>query len=77
MNKIIQGVPTKERWADGVDHTDIEKRVTVFIQGKHGRIGLVVPENKPTEKEWHDLHQSIAEIVTNSIINTSKMKEDS
>jgi hypothetical protein len=45
---------------------DVEKKVTKFIQGKHGMIGIIAPEKPPTEKEWNELHRAIAEIVINS-----------
>jgi|UPI0005D12B92 hypothetical protein len=41
---------------------DIESKVTRFIQGKHGLIGIIVPSRKPTEEEWTELHRTIAEI---------------
>lgn len=44
----------------------------VEIQGKHGRINLVVPNRKPTKEELDNLHRIIAE----TIVNTHRLKQE-
>lgn len=42
---------------------NLEERVSVFIEGKHGRIGLIVPESPPSAQDWVDLHRTLAIIL--------------
>jgi hypothetical protein len=35
----------------------------IKIQGKHGEINLMVPENKPTQEQLYDLHKVVADII--------------
>lgn len=39
---------------------DIKNRVTIFIQGKHGMIGIIQPEEEMTEEESAAFHRGIA-----------------
>jgi hypothetical protein len=43
-------------------YKDIDKCVSKWVQGKYGRIGIIVPDRKPTRAEWEDLHITLAEI---------------
>lgn len=45
------------------EHQDIKERVTMYIDGKHGRIGIIAPKNRPTEAEIIQYHRTIAEII--------------
>lgn len=45
------------------EHEDIKERVTMYINGKHGRIGIIAPKNRPTETEISQYHRTIAEII--------------
>lgn len=38
----------------------------VEIDGKYGKICLIVPNKKPTKEEWVELHHTIAEAIINS-----------
>lgn len=48
------------------DHHDIKDQVTMYIEGKHGRIGIIVPQRKPTIDEVTQYHRTIAEIIINN-----------
>lgn len=39
-----------------------DKRI-VEIQGTHGMIYLGIPNRKPTEEEWDELHNTIAKAI--------------
>jgi hypothetical protein len=72
MNPKREGKPMQA----AAEYRGIEERVTCFIQGKHGRIGIIVPDTPPTEQEWIDLHRAIAEIlVRNALNNNAATKE--
>lgn len=43
----------------------IESKVVKWIEGKHGMIGIVIPEKKITEVEWKCIHEQIAQIMIN------------
>ncbi|GBF73133.1 hypothetical protein PA598K_01418 [Paenibacillus sp. 598K] len=46
---------------------NIKEKVTHYIEGKEGRrIGLIVPENLPTEEELDGLYRRLAEIALRS-----------
>lgn len=51
---------------DQICEKKIEERVSLWIDGKHGRIGIISPENKATPEEWVWLHRKIAEIALQS-----------
>jgi hypothetical protein len=44
---------------------NIDKRVLLYIEGRHGRIGIIVPDRKPTEQEWKNFNETITEIIYN------------
>jgi hypothetical protein len=44
---------------------DIDKRVDLYIEGGHGRIGIIVPYEKPTAEEWRIFNETISEIIYN------------
>lgn len=45
---------------------EIESKVIAYIPTPNGRIGIIIPENKPTEEEWYELHKIVAEILISS-----------
>lgn len=45
---------------------DIQERVTIYIPGRHGRIGIIVPDHKPTIEEVTQFHRKIAEVIVNN-----------
>lgn len=51
---------------------NIEEQVAVWLDGKHGKIGLILPDRKPTIDEWNELHQEIAEIMVRAIKKAPK-----
>lgn len=58
------------------DYSNIHEKVAMFVQGKYGRIGIIVPDRKPTRAEWEDLHVTLAEIaVRNAMRAAEEMKE--
>lgn len=49
------------------NYQDIEQNVKLWITGKNGnRIGLIYPDEQPTEDEWRKFNQDIAELVYNN-----------
>ncbi|MCG7320223.1 hypothetical protein [Brevibacillus laterosporus] len=54
---------------------DIRERVTLWIDGKHGRIGIIAPKEKPTRKEWVELHREIANIIVQSAKRKKEVSE--
>lgn len=54
------------------DYSYISSKVSRYIDGKHGRIGIIVPEREPTLEEWVDLHKTLAEIAVKSAIKRVK-----
>ncbi|MCY9765031.1 hypothetical protein M5X06_27200 [Paenibacillus alvei] len=59
MSCVMEGLKTE-------DHLDIKDQVTMYIDGKHGRIGIIVPQRKPTIEEVTQYHRTIAEIIINN-----------
>lgn len=47
-------------------YSDIDKKVSFYIQGKHGKIGIVIPENEPTEEEWREFIISLVELAVSA-----------
>lgn len=45
---------------------DLDEQVTLWVDGKHGRIGIIAPKEKPTREEWVKLHREIASILVES-----------
>ncbi|WP_256846851.1 hypothetical protein [Paenibacillus sp. Pae108] len=58
------------------EYDGIEKKVALWIEGKSCRIGLIVPDRKPTEEEIIDLHRTIAEIAIRSELRRLREKEE-
>lgn len=46
-------------------YQNIEERVTCYVEGKHGRIGIIVPDEKLTIEEWKKFNEEIADIIYN------------
>lgn len=44
------------------DLEEVKKKVVKYIQGKHGLIGIIMPEKETTEEEWKAFYKSMAEI---------------
>lgn len=44
------------------DYTDIDKKVTMYIDGKHGKIGIIFPDKEPTLEELNEFYKTIVEI---------------
>lgn len=54
----------------------MEDRVVKWAQGKHGMIGIVISEEGDENKNWEDLHRTIAEVaIKNAQQNTEANKE--
>ncbi len=41
------------------DKDDIRNRVSVVVPGKHGMIGFIVPERRPTREELIELYRGL------------------
>jgi hypothetical protein len=57
---------------NNADYSNISSKVIRYINGKHGRIGIIVQERKPTIEEWVDLHSTLAEIAVKSTMKRTK-----
>ncbi|WP_010501330.1 hypothetical protein [Paenibacillus elgii] len=57
---------------NGNEYSKIHEKVAKYIQGIHGRIGIIVPSNKPTYEEWVDLHNTLAEIAIKNATSTEE-----
>lgn len=55
-------------------HTDIENRVAMTIQGKHGLIKIILPDKETTQKDWEDFHEFMVDIAVKRL--TAKAKEE-
>ncbi|OPA80245.1 hypothetical protein BVG16_05755 [Paenibacillus selenitireducens] len=51
------------------EYADIDKRVSLFIEGKHGKIGIIIPDHAPTYEEWKEFRESLVEIALNIVRN--------
>lgn len=59
------------------DFSNIDSKVIRYIDGKHGRIGIIVPDRTATKEEWVDLHRTLAEIaVKNAMRRPIKEEEE-
>lgn len=53
---------------------DIKSEVSIWLRGKHGMIGVILPEKRTTLEEWEDFYRALAII---AIRNTKiKAKEE-
>jgi hypothetical protein len=50
-----------QMYAEGMEN--LEDKVSLIIEGKHARIGLIVPETPPTAEDIQDLHRFIARML--------------
>ncbi|WPS88548.1 hypothetical protein SMD22_06225 [Brevibacillus halotolerans] len=51
---------------------NLDEQVTLWIDGKHGRIGVIAPKKRPTREEWVQLHREIASI----LVESAKIKKE-
>lgn len=51
---------------------DVKNQVAHFIQGKHGLIGIILPDKETTQQEWEDFHKSMVEIAVRRAIRKGK-----
>lgn len=40
----------------------VKSKVSKYIQGKHGLIGIILPEKRTTDEDWKEFHKVMAEI---------------
>ncbi|ASS64721.1 hypothetical protein [Paenibacillus sp. RUD330] len=52
-----------------------EKRVSLFIQGKHGKIGIIRPDKKSTDQDKKSFLESLAQVAIRSAIERNKKKD--
>ena len=52
----------------------IKRRIAFYIEGKHGRIGIIRPDRPSTAADRKEFAQSLTRIVANNI-HTYKTKE--
>lgn len=45
---------------------DIKSEVSIWIQGKHGMIGIILPENRTTPEEREEFYKAMAIIAIRS-----------
>lgn len=49
-----------------------EKYRKVELQGKHGKINLMIPDRDPTQEEIDQLHKTAAKVIVNTIKHQNK-----
>jgi hypothetical protein len=57
-------------------YANIQDRVSFYIQGKHGKIGVIEPERKTTYEEWKRLNERMAEIIFNDYLSKQGKEGD-
>mgnify|MGYP002624594897 CR=1 FL=1 len=51
---------------DDFNFEEIEAQVVEYIPTPHGRIGIIIPDNEPTEEQLDQLYKTIADAIIES-----------
>lgn len=65
----------RKRKVQDFNFEEIKAQVTEWIPTPNGRIGIIIPENEPTEEQLNELYSVMAKGLINAVMNKSRKKD--